>query len=121
MKDELSMTIPGTPPSGNNYIRHTRQGRHYMTAEATKFQADVALLAGGQSVSGKRHGVDIQISLAPKQKGDLDNFLKVLIDSLVKAGVLKTDAGICHLRAMKKRAETAQESQTEVYVWDLDA
>lgn len=108
----LILKIPNTPPSGNHYIKHTRLGRHYKTSEAHDFYATVSLLAAGKKVIGKKHKVAMSVYLAPKQKGDLDNFLKCMCDAIVKAGVLRTDATITEIHAAKYRAESAEECKT---------
>lgn len=106
----IVITIPGIPPSGNHYVKHSR-GRHFKTAEATKFQADIAILAAGRTLSfhkKARYVVEIHITLGPKEKGDIDNFLKVTLDGLVKAGVIRSDAAIDALIVSKDRGPVSE-------------
>ena len=114
----VRLEILGTPPTGNMYIRHSR-GRHYRTTQATRFYETVALLAGGRKVCGKKHMMRIEIYLAPKQKGDLDNFLKCAFDAIVKAGILKSDASVTQLFACKDRAKTADGCKTIFEISEL--
>lgn len=77
------------PPSLNRYLRHT--GRTYKTKEATDFTRQAALAAKASGVRRIESDVSIAVVLHPKltKKGkasgtliDLDNALKVAVDSL---------------------------------------
>lgn len=109
----VSFTVPGTPPSVNHY-KGTRNGRYYVTKEALKFKADVALCAAKQYVAADAYEVEIFIYLGHKQRGDLDNFLKVALDSLVAADVIHSDAAITKLTIEKARDR--KEPRTEFTV-----
>jgi crossover junction endodeoxyribonuclease RusA len=109
---EMKITIPGVPPSVNSYVRHSR-GRHYKTSAATKFQSDIAILAAGRVVNADEYWVTIEVTLGPKQRGDVDNFPKVCLDGLVKAGVIRTDAAIVELIVRKCRGA---QGSTEIWV-----
>lgn len=110
--------VPGTPPSVNHYVKHSR-GRHFKTAEATRFLRDIAYIANGRQIRAKEYTVDILIYLAPKQRLDIDNAPKLCLDGLVKAGVIHSDAAIKILRVMLERAKTPQESFTRIGVDEL--
>lgn len=101
--DGISFVVPAIPPSVNHYILHTRRGRHYKSAEAIKFKADVALCARGKQIRWKRYGVEIALFLGRKQKGDLDNFAKCVLDGLKDAAVIDSDAKIVELTMRKDR------------------
>jgi Holliday junction resolvase RusA-like endonuclease len=79
----------------------------------------VRLYSKGRSVSGKEYGVRIGIYLGAKQKGDLDNFAKVCLDSLVKCGVIDSDAKVVELYMFKYRDR--KNPRTEISVWDTGA
>lgn len=89
MKTEISFTVPLIPPGVNNYVKHTRSGRHYVTAEAREFKNAVVLLARGKVVIGRAFEVVAVIYLGHKQKGDVDNFGKLILDALADAGVFQ--------------------------------
>ena len=111
---EIKFTVPVIPPSVNHYIQHTRSGIHYRTDEAESFAALVAISAGawrGRRLEAEE--VDLFINLGPGQRGDLDNFPKVVLDSLVRCGVIRSDATITELNVRKARAEVAS---TEITV-----
>lgn len=112
----LEITIPGTPPSGNIYVRHTRQGRHYRTREAEKWDWNVAAMANGQQVRGKAYRVTAQYWFAPGQRGDGHNLDKVLFDSLEHCGVIDADVKITQWEGRKFRAAEPQSARTVVTV-----
>jgi len=89
--DTIRFTVPLTPPSVNDYVRHTRRGRHYKTKEAVAFQHAVALCSGGQKIDAKRLSVTMTIFLGKADRGDVDNFPKCVLDGL-KGCVVTTDA-----------------------------
>ena len=112
----LSLTIPGTPPSGNHYVKHTRTGRHYRTREAEAWDWNVAAMANGQQVRGKSYRVTAQYWFAPGQRGDGHNLDKVLFDSLQHCGVIDTDVKIIQWEGFKFRAEEPSSTRTVVTV-----
>lgn len=86
---ELKLTIPLVPPGLNHYVRHTRNGRHYVTGGATAFKEAVAIVARGAFVIGRVFEVEAVIYLAHKQKGDVDGFGKLILDGLADAKVFQ--------------------------------
>lgn len=105
----VSFTIPGTPPSVNHYKSRGRAG-YYRRETADSWYATVAAMAHGQTVADKRCNYEVEavVYLGPKQKGDLDNFAKCLLDSLVHAGVIDTDARVARLLLVKCRDREAR-------------
>ena len=85
----INFTVPLVPPGVNHYVKHTRSGRHYVTGEAQAFKDAVAIFARGQFVQAKRFAVTIQIILGKGDKGDWDNFPKLVCDGLSYAGVFR--------------------------------
>lgn len=113
----ITFTVPLVPPSVNHYVKHTRSGRHYVTAEAKKFKEAVAIFARGRSVVAKEYEVQIGIYLPKNGRGDIDNFLKVTLDALVSANVIHSDAHIKDLAISKFR--DAENPRTEITVTAL--
>lgn len=113
----ISFSVPAVPPSGNAYVRHTRTGRHYVTEEAEQFKDLVLAIANSKKlvIRWKRYGVEVSIFLGKKQKGDLDNFAKVTLDSLVYAAIIDSDAKITNLRMLKAR--DIANPRTVISVW----
>lgn len=99
----IRLVVPLIPPSVNSYVRHTRSGRHYVTAAAKAFKAAVALVARRQKVEGDSYQVKIAIYLGKGDRGDLDNFGKVVLDSIVAAGVIHSDAAVSEIFMQKFR------------------
>lgn len=106
---ELILVIQAEPPSVNNYVRHTRSGRHYKTKEAHAWMGEVCktvLLAGARNdprVAGNTHEVTYTVYQGKGSRGDVDNYGKCILDALVATGVLKSDASIVDLYAHKRR------------------
>lgn len=103
---DLSFSVPLLAPSVNHYVKHTRSGRHYRSGEADAFMDAVRLCARGKFVRFPWYSVVVNLTLGPKQKGDLDNFGKVCLDALVKAGVIHSDAKVSCLVLRKHRGDT---------------
>jgi Holliday junction resolvase RusA-like endonuclease len=114
---ELKLTIPIEPPSGNNYIRHTRLGRHYMTPQAIAWYQTVAAIVCGQSVSGDTHEITYTVYQSSRSRADVDNYAKCILDGLVKAGVLKSDASVVDLHAHKRRDRL--NPRTEIHIREV--
>jgi crossover junction endodeoxyribonuclease RusA len=91
----VKIVIPLVPPSVNSYVRHTRKGGHYVTAEAKAFKEAVAILGRekGDLVAEAYH-VHIDVYLGKNGRGDLDNFAKIPIDALVYAGIIRSDSDV---------------------------
>lgn len=114
---ELSLTIPIEPPTVNHYVKHTRTGRHYTTPKADAWKSAVAIIAKGQMVTGKAHEITYTVYQGYKSKGDVDNYAKCILDSLVKAGVLKSDASVVSLHAHKVRDRV--NPRTEIHIKEI--
>ncbi|SRR6266436_1641522 len=107
------MAVPLVPPSANTSVRHAR-GRHYVPANVKAFDQAVRLFAKGKSIEGKHFKVKATVFLGFAQRGDVDNFQKPLIDALVKAGVISSDAKARECSIRKER--DPKEPRTEICV-----
>jgi len=86
-------------------INQCWQGRRYRTANFKKWQELVCHnLPTGQKISGGV-GVIICLYLKSIRKSDIDNFLKPLIDCLVKKGYIQDDRYIDYLEVQKFKAK----------------
>lgn len=113
----LVLTIPLEPPSGNHYKKPSRRGKFlifYYTPEAVAWYAAVAEFARGLTVDGKAHEVTYTVYQGTGSRGDVDNYAKVILDGLVKAGVLKSDASVVAMHAYKFRDRS--NPRTEIIV-----
>jgi Holliday junction resolvase RusA-like endonuclease len=123
MSDKLSFTVPLTPPSVNMYVRHYRSGAHVKTNEAIAFQELLAVKAKRRYVVGKRFRVTILIVLGKGDRGDIDNFPKLVLDGLAKYGAFQSprgkvlsDAHVIDLRVALDRNLRPDQGQTEITV-----
>ena len=89
----LLFDMPLIPPSVNHYAKHTRTGKHYRTAEASAFKAAIGIYARGAVESKNGFYVFITVTLGEGQRGDIDNFPKLVLDGLADAGVFRDKKG----------------------------
>ena len=80
------LTLP-IPPSANKYWR-TWKGRFLVSEEARVYKSAVKILARGYDPISGNVSLVVHV-FRPRRIGDLDNYLKVLMDSL--RGVLYED------------------------------
>jgi len=114
---ELEFTVPLAPPSVNHYKMRSRDGHYYVTDEATAFKQAVAVAARGRRVRQAFHSVEIYRTLGPKQRLDLDNCAKVVLDGLAEGGQIHSDAAVTMLVLHKRRGERPE---TFIAVWEGD-
>lgn len=96
VKNEISLELP-IPPSVNNYWKYT--GRRVVTSpEARVYKQAIKLLVPQNLIKGR---VALNISVyRPAKRGDLDNYLKCLLDSL--EGVLyENDSQVTEIHAFR--------------------
>jgi Holliday junction resolvase RusA-like endonuclease len=111
---DMDFCVPLLPPSVNHYVKHTRLGKHYVTEEAKRFMQTVAALSNRQCVRYERYFVEIYLNLGPKERMDVDNCAKVILDALAKCGIIHSDAAVTDLALHKRRAP---ESSTCITIW----
>src|SRR5258705_7865422 len=93
---EISLVLP-TPPSINHYWRHFR-GRTVISAEGRAYRERVAVVCHSRSLDPVLREVAVTVRIYRKAKrGDLDNFLKVLLDSL-RGYAYQADSHIIQLK-----------------------
>jgi len=112
--------LPGThrvilpfPPSANNYWRHNR-GRTHRTHEADAYKKHVGLLCMAFDVRPLDGLLCVSFTFyRPAKRGDLDNMLKVTIDSLI-GWAYQDDKQIVELHA--KRYEDKGDPRVEIVI-----
>jgi Holliday junction resolvase RusA-like endonuclease len=117
---EVVLTIPMEPPSSNHYKRYRVIGKHaswYLTAKAKGWHQAVAIIAAGQSAVGSKHEISYTVFQGTGSRGDVDNYAKCILDALVKAGVLKSDASVVDLHAYKRRDR--ENPRTEIRIKEV--
>jgi crossover junction endodeoxyribonuclease RusA len=119
----LNFTVPMIPPDLNHYVRHTRQGRHYVTKEATEFKATLATFNRGEFIQGKSFAVHIVIVFGKGDRGDVDGFPKLVLDGLADCGVFRdrkgkeiSDAYVDRLLVYRDREQRPPVGRTEITV-----
>jgi crossover junction endodeoxyribonuclease RusA len=115
MNSALMFVLP-FPPSGNRYWRHGR-GRTYKGEQARQYQESAAWVAklAGATLHNGAVGLELRF-YRPQRRGDLDNRLKVLLDSL--EGVLyNNDGQIKELHAYL--ADSKANPRVEVVCWPI--
>ena len=81
MTNSVSFTLP-YPPSANRYWRSYR-GRVVKSEEARAYQQEAGWIAKASGFDCTKSDVAITVKVyRPQKSGDLDNFLKVTLDSL---------------------------------------
>lgn len=116
--DWIGFTVPGTPPSVNHYVKHTRTGKHYKSREAMEFMDDVARVCVARKIKGmiwKNYEVHILVYLGEGQKGDIDNFSKCALDSIVSAGVIVSDCRVTVLVMRKLRDAANPRTEFKIF------
>lgn len=99
----VKIVIPLVPAVVNNYVRHTRSGRHYKTALAKSFEEIGAVACRGIRVDGNAYRVGIWIFQGKGNRGDIDNYAKQPLDLLVNCGVIDSDAKVVELYMRKEK------------------
>jgi crossover junction endodeoxyribonuclease RusA len=115
---EITLTLP-YPPSVNNYKKlgrlvKTKSGKTYqqrLNSDETKtFYYQVYMLSKmqvpsewGKFASSGTISYDLRVTVSPpdKKRRDIDNILKVLLDSLVRAHIINDDSQIHRLYVEK--------------------
>ena len=91
------------PPSVNNYYRHAG-GLVYVTPEGKRYREEVFdILTEGnvRATLEGRLGVHIELTMPDNRRRDLDNVLKILIDSIEYGCAFHDDSQIDDLRIVR--------------------
>jgi len=99
----VRIVIPIEPPNVNNYVKHTRSGRHYKTKVALNWEAICRQTIAAPLVEGKAHEVEYVVFQGSGSRGDVDNYAKCIMDALVHNGVLRSDASVVAIHGYKER------------------
>lgn len=116
--EPMKVTLP-YPPSVNHYVRFTTRGFAYQSKEAKAYKQGAKLRALTQ---GMRPILEGEVCLLvtvyrPAKRGDLDNHLKVLLDSL-NGVAYADDKQVGEL--FVSRFEDAANPRVVVSVWPRD-
>lgn len=90
MSDYLELALP-YPPSVNHYWRHTRDGKHYISAEGKAFRAKVLQICRLFDPFAGAVKIKMEVFYPDKRERDPDNLQKALFDALTASGLIKDD------------------------------
>lgn len=109
------LTLP-YPPSANAYWR-TFRGRILVSSEARKYKEHVGILCVKWRLKPLLGPIAVRVEVwRPARRGDLDNTIKVLLDSL-RGHAFEDDSQVIELHAA--RHEDKERPRAEVEVWQL--
>lgn len=116
----FQFSIPFLPPSVNHYKKPRRGGGWYRAGEALAFVDAVCVFSRKTKVTGNFYALELWFFLGPSKRNlssnDVDNFQKVAIDALGRAGVIKNDGRIIDLHVHKRFVSTDREERTEYFI-----
>jgi len=113
---ELRFTLP-YPPSANRYWRNYR-GIMVTSPQALEYKANARRIASGSGCTAIIEPVHVQVDVyRPAKRGDLDNTLKVLLDSLNGIAYVD-DSQIVQITA--RRFEDKKNPRAEVVVGKME-
>jgi Holliday junction resolvase RusA-like endonuclease len=109
----IALTLP-YPPSANIYWRTNRSGNTYVSGEAKRYKETVGWKALEAQVTPIKEAVIIRLDVyRPRKVGDLDNRIKVLVDSL-QGFVYENDEQIVEIHA--RRFDDKKNPRVEVKI-----
>lgn len=121
---QLKFEVPLLPPSVNHYKQPKRGGGFFRVAEVIGFIDAVCIFSHKELVPGDFYQVEITFILPPSKQrlssNDTDNFLKVALDALGTAGVIKNDGRVMDLIVHKRFCPTEQDARTLYHITGKD-
>lgn len=125
----IQVTLP-YPPSVNSIWRHAGN-KSYLTAKAKDWKTNAAwtvkaaVLGGSKPIMGP-FNVHLEVGRPDKRKRDLDNLIKVVLDSVKDGGAIRDDSDAQSIHAqwvpdLKGVRVTVTASDTWVSVGELAA
>lgn len=115
MNQILKCEIAMSPPSVNHYWMANGK-RRYISARGKAFQSFVALLVKAK-YSTSRLKMSVVFHFPDSARRDIDNHLKALLDSLVKAGLCHDDEQFDGI--IVKRGNVVKGGLVELEVWEI--
>ncbi|WP_032881358.1 RusA family crossover junction endodeoxyribonuclease [Acinetobacter sp. WC-323] len=115
MNQILKCEIGMSPPSVNHYWLASGK-RRYISAKGRAFQQIVALYVKAHQ-SAERLKLSVTFHFPDRTRRDIDNHLKALLDSLVKAGLCLDDEQFDEI--VVKRGNVVKGGLVELEVWEL--
>lgn len=110
----MFITIPLVPPSVNHYKMRTRKGVTFVSREAKAYKDAVYMIAHGKRLEADAYEVEVIVYQGKGDKGDVDNYAKLVLDGLVFAEVIHSDAAVTDLILRKRRSW--EDPRTEIRI-----
>lgn len=109
-----TITLP-VPPSANRYWRSAR-GRVFVSQEATAYKLEAGWTARQAGIECVSSPVIVRLDVyRPQKRGDLDNYAKILIDSLIGIAYVD-DSQIVEIHA--RRFDDKKNPRVEVEIME---
>jgi Holliday junction resolvase RusA-like endonuclease len=102
----IKLIIPLEPPSVNHYKKPVYvRGRlsYAVTKDAKAFLDAICIFARGQALAADAYEIEYTVYQGKGSRGDVDNYSKCILDGLVRAGVIHSDAAVTDLHQHKRR------------------
>ncbi|HDR1273176.1 TPA: RusA family crossover junction endodeoxyribonuclease [Pasteurella multocida] len=116
---QLVLELP-FPPTVNTYWRRVGNSTK-ISEKGRKYARDIAWLTRGKRFpEDKRASVFVEAFMPDGRKRDIDNLLKALLDSLVKAGVLVDDSIVDELRIVRRKVVKNGLVRVHIGEWEDD-
>lgn len=117
----LKLVIPLTPPTVNHYMKHrviTAKGKSFVTVypskDAKAWWKAVDSFAGGASLEADAYEIAYVVHQGSKERGDVDNYAKCVLDALVRSQVIDSDHKVVALHSYKGRDR--ERPRTEIFI-----
>ena len=121
MNDTLKIVVPLTPPSQNHYMCYRVATIHgkpqviaYPAKEAKVWWRTVEAHSAGMKLDADAYEIAYVVYQGPNERGDVDNYGKCLLDSLVKSGVIDRDHKVIAIHGYKARDR--ENPRTEIFI-----
>ncbi len=98
VKSTVQLELPYPSRTGNHSVKHTANGRHYLTKEALTYRDLVAACLRGRKAPAGQLSVAWTFCPPDRRRRDTSNLLKVVEDALTLAGFWADDSNLVQPR-----------------------